>query len=103
MLLKMTPCAIGFKFFQKRDRIHTARAVSGSVVLIILIAFMTGPLPNETRETVFILLLKPYLSLEEALAVSLVYYGVTLVGSAAGGIAIAVRGWPTLTSRDGPH
>jgi pimeloyl-ACP methyl ester carboxylesterase len=55
MLLKMTPCAIGFKFFQKRDRIHTARAVSGSVVLIILIAFMTGPLPNETRETVFIL------------------------------------------------
>jgi len=54
-LLNMTPCAIGFKFFRKRGRIHTAYAVTGSVVMIILMAFITKPLPNETRETVFIL------------------------------------------------
>jgi len=44
------------------------------------------------RETVFIVLLRPYLSLEEALAVSLLYYGITLATGLVGGIALIAGG-----------
>jgi len=46
------------------------------------------------REAVFCLFLHPYLPLEEAVAVSFLFYGVTLVTTAAGGIVMAFRGWP---------
>ncbi len=44
------------------------------------------------REAVFYFFLREQLSLEEALAVSLLYYAVTLVLTAMGGIAMGMRG-----------
>ncbi len=44
------------------------------------------------REAVFYFFLREQLSLEEALAVSLLYYAVSLVLTAMGGIAMAMRG-----------
>jgi uncharacterized membrane protein YbhN (UPF0104 family) len=48
------------------------------------------------REAVFCLFLGPYQPLEEAVAVSFLFYGVTLIVSVFGGIVMAFRGWPNL-------
>jgi pimeloyl-ACP methyl ester carboxylesterase len=54
-VLNVNPCAIGFNFFQKRGNIHYVCGVSGFIVLMIFIAFTTGPPPHATRESVIIL------------------------------------------------
>jgi uncharacterized membrane protein YbhN (UPF0104 family) len=46
------------------------------------------------RESVFIVLLRPYLAIEEAVAISIVYYAVGLATSLLGGFMLATKGWP---------
>jgi len=46
------------------------------------------------RETVFVVLLKPYLEIEEAIAVSIAYYAVNLATSLLGGLILLTKGWP---------
>lgn len=54
-MLNLGPCATGFNFFQKRGRMYCVCGVAGFIVLVMLMAFTTGPLSNKPRETVVIL------------------------------------------------